>query len=203
MHKRVFTDIYQRNLWGCAESMSGVGSSMERAAAFRDELIALLRELHVAVLLDAPCGDFNWMQSVAENVHSYIGIDIVDELIASNQKRYASNRVQFVCADLTADTLPKADLILCRDCLVHFSFDDVWRGLRNFKRTGSRYLLSTTFQNRERNFEIATGDWRPLNLQAPPFGLPPPVRAIDEKCLHTGGIYSDKRLALWELDSLK
>ena len=31
------------------------------------------------------------------------------------------------------------------------------------------------------------------------LGLPTPEQMIDEKCLHTGGIYADKRLALWRL----
>jgi hypothetical protein len=26
---------------------------------------------------------------------------------------------------------------------------------------------------------------------------------IDEKCWHTGGIYSDKRLALWRLEQIE
>jgi SAM-dependent methyltransferase len=202
MHKRVFTDIHRRNVWGSAESASGIGSSLERTAAFRDELIGLLRELDVRVLLDVPCGDFNWMQCVAPIVGQYVGVDIVDELIACNQKRYATERVQFVCADLTTDPLPTADLILCRDCLVHFSLADVWRALENFKRSGSRYLLTTTFERRDQNFEIATGDWRPLNLQLAPFRFPSPLQVIDEKCLHTGGIYADKRLALWEMSSV-
>jgi len=202
MHKRVFTDIHQRNAWGSAESASGVGSSMERTAAFRDELIVLLKELNIEVLLDAPCGDFNWMQRVASSVRQYIGVDVVEELVTCNQKRYASERIQFVCADLTTDPLPNGKLILCRDCLVHFAFDDVWRALANFRRSGSRYLLTTTFESRDKNFEIATGDWRPLNLRIAPFCFPPPLQVIDEKCLHTGGIYSDKRLALWEVSAV-
>jgi len=202
MHKRVFTDIHQRNIWGSAESASGIGSSLERTAAFRDELIALLRQLDIKVLLDAPCGDFNWMQCVVPAVRQYIGLDVVDELIACNQQRYATDRIQFVCADLTTAPLPGADLILCRDCLVHFAFEDIWCALGNFRRSGARYLLTTTFEKRDGNFEIATGDWRPLNLQAPPFHFPPPLRIIDERCLHTGGIYADKRLALWEVSSV-
>jgi len=202
MHKRVFTEIHERKVWGGAESVSGVGSSLERTSPFRGDLIALLRDLKVNVLLDAPCGDFNWMQRVVPAVAQYIGVDVVDELIACNQKRYGTDRVQFRCADLTTDPLPKADLILCRDCLVHFSFADVWRALENFKRCGSRYLLTTTFDRRDQNFKIGTGDWRPLNLQIAPFCFPPPLRVMDEKCLHTGGIYADKRLGLWEMSAI-
>jgi hypothetical protein len=82
------------------------------------------------------------------------------------------------------------------------SFADVARVVRNFQRSGSRYLLTTTFVERGRNDDIATGEWRPLDLQAPPFEFPAPLAVVDERCTHTGGIYRDKRLALWELNGL-
>ena len=47
------------------------------------------------------------------------------------------------------------------------------------------------------NTDVANGDWRPLNMERPPFSLPPPLEVVDERCHHTGGIYSDKRLGLW------
>jgi hypothetical protein len=37
---------------------------------------------------------------------------------------------------------------------------------------------------------------------APPFAFPAPLAVIDERCTHSGGIYRDKRLGLWELASL-
>jgi hypothetical protein len=33
-------------------------------------------------------------------------------------------------ADLTAGPLPAADAIFCRDCLVHFSFENIARSFR-------------------------------------------------------------------------
>ena len=98
--------------------------------------------------------------------------------------------------------LPQADVILCRDCLVHFSFQDIVRALHNFQHSGSRYVLTTTFIGLGVNDDIATGAWRPLDLQAPPFALTLPLAVVDEKCMHTGGIYRDKRLALWTLATL-
>src|SRR5438093_2805484 len=159
MHKDIFTEIHRRNGWGGTESVSGAGSSLERTGAFRDELIALLKRLEAKDLLDAPCGDFNWIQRVVPAVSRYVGVDVVKELITANQRRYASAAIEFICADLTIDVLPKADVILCRDCLVHFSLADVWKALLNFGRSGSRYLLTTTFDQRKANFEIPTGDW--------------------------------------------
>lgn len=201
--RAVFTRVYRRNVWGNAESVSGAGSTESRGAAFRDDLIGLLRRLDARVLLDAPCGDFNWIGPVAEAVERYVGVDVVPELVERVRAAHGSERRAFVCADLARDPLPRADLILCRDGLVHFSFREIRAALRNFRRSGAPYLLTTTFVDVAHNVDIRTGGgWRALNLQAPPFSFPPPLELIDERCTGYGGRYRGKRLGLWRLDAL-
>ncbi len=200
--EQIFRHAYQRNIWGDPESASGPGSGLIRTATFRDQIPQLLTELGASSLLDAGCGDFNWMKELELPVRQYIGIDIVPELIARNTQNYSGGGRSFVHGNIVDDALPRMDVILCRDCLVHFCFADAWAALRNFKRSRSRYLLTTTFIEFPNNFDIGTGGWRQLNLQRPPFGFPPPEKSIDEKCLHTGGIYADKRLALWRLEDI-
>lgn len=165
-------------------------------------LVDLVTKLHIETLLDAPCGDFNWAHTLADSVATYIGVDVVEELIARNQREHGSSKRTFIACDLTRDPLPKADLILCRDCLVHFSFADVRAALRNFRRSGAEYLLTTTFVDRAANRNILTGRWRVLNLQAPPFHLPEPLATVDEQCVGAGGVYRDKRLALWRFANI-
>ena len=198
----IFRAAYLGNAWGDAESGSGHGSSLSRTAAFRDQIPPLLRALGARSLIDAGCGDFNWMRVLALSVDRYVGIDIVPELVAHNRRWYASEARQFLHLDITRDALPRADVVLCRDCLVHFSLADALAALRNFKRSGSGYLLTTTFIAHEPNVDIASGEWRPLNLERTPFAFPPAIEVIDEQCLHTGGVYADKRLAVWRLDDI-
>jgi len=200
--QQVFTTIYRENAWGDPESISGPGSSVARATQFRAEFEQLLQELGIRSLLDAPCGDFNWLSGFDLALDSLIGIDIVPEIIAQNRARHIEKHLRFEVLDIVSDALPAADLILCRDGLVHFSFADVVSALKNFKRSGSHWLLTNTFVAHHANADIATGQWQPLNLQDPPFGLPPPVHSLDEKCLGHGGVYRDKRLALWRLRDL-
>ena len=146
---------------------------MARGSDFQDELISLLDDWNVRSLVDAPCGDFNWMRHVlGDRDLAYTGVDIVAEVIDANSSVYASETRRFVCADMTRDDLPKADMIVCRDGLVHLSFADARAAIRNFRRSGSRYLLATTFVNHSRNRDVATGSWRALNLQAAPFPSP-------------------------------
>lgn len=201
-HATIFGEIFRRRAWGDGESVSGPGSTRARAADFSADLISLLRELDARTLLDAPCGDFNWVADVADSVSHYVGVDVVPELIEANVVRYRSEHRRFLCADVSRDPLPSADVILCRDCLVHFSHRDAWATIENFRRSGARYLLATTFIARASNSGIRTGGWQPLNLEAAPFHFPRPIALVDERCVHTRGAFRDKRLALWALSSL-
>jgi SAM-dependent methyltransferase len=198
--EQVFRHAYRHNVWGDPESVSGPGSGVVRTASFRDQIPQLLHELGAHSLLDAGCGDFNWMKEVSLPVAQYLGIDIVPELIAHNRQRYSAPGRTFIHGNILSADLSGVDVILCRDCLVHFSFKDAWEALRNFKRSRSCYLLATTFIEFMGNIEIETGGWRRLNLEQPPFSFPPPIRSIDEKCPHPGG--ADKRLALWRLEDI-
>lgn len=148
-------------------------------------------------MLDAPCGDFNWLSQVPLNV-DYFGYDIVEPVINANIARYSSSRVKFMRADITSDPLPRVDLVLCRDCLVHFSFEDIFLTLRNVLKSGARYLLTTTFPGRV-NRDIATGDWRPLDFERKPFRFPKAVKIINEDCTEFDGAYRDKSLGLWDM----
>jgi hypothetical protein len=197
-----FVRIYETNLWFDAESRSGAGSSLESTAQLREALPPLLRSLNTRRLLDVPCGDFNWMSYVDLSGIDYVGGDIVEQLIEANRERYASPSRQFLKVDLISGPMPRADVVLCRDCLVHFSFANIVAAFRTIKTSGAAYLLTTTFPSRESNKEIVDGDWQPLNLEAWPFLLPAPVDVIVEGCTEEGGAYADKALALWRTSDL-
>jgi len=200
--RRIFSSIHVTQAWGSPESASGPGSTRERAATFLPDVISLVQSLGVRTLLDVPCGDFNWAAPLADSVDCYIGVDVVPALIAANRAQSASPRRRFLCRDMCRQRLPAADLVLCRDALVHFSERDIFTALNNLRRTRAEYLLATTFVGERENADIETGEWRPLNMQSKPFGFPPPLALIDERCHHTGGVYADKRLALWRFEDL-
>lgn len=195
-----FSKIYRENIFGGRESRSGEGSSLEQTATIRKAIPSLLKELGVTTMLDAPCGDFFWLRHLDLPLEQYIGADIVEELVAEDRRRYGDASRQFVCVNLIEDPLPRADLILCRDCLVHLNFKQAMRALRNFKASRATYLLTTTFTDRTKNADLVGSDiWRTLNLQLPPFNLPAPMRIINENCSEGNGAYADKCLALWRL----
>jgi hypothetical protein len=175
----VFTDIYRKRSWG-GKSASGHGSDASQTKSVRAHLPGLLQTYSVGKLLDVPCGDFHWMHLINLGEIAYIGGDIVPELIEQNNSKYQSHYRQFCVVDLMRDQLPQADLLLCRDCLIHLSFSDVKSALRNFARSGIPYLLTTNYPQLKVNTDIVTGDFRAINFRRSPFRFPKPIAIIAE-----------------------
>jgi len=198
----IFRRIYRENHWGDPWSVSGPGSSLAATEYIRKEISQLIHDLELRTILDIPCGDHLWINYVTLGACKYIGADIVEELVKRNSQRYASKDKQFLVLDITKAPLPRADLVLCRDCLVHLSFKAISRALRNIKSSGSKYILTTTFTNRATNDDTRTGGWRVLNLNAEPFNFPQPILVINENCKEGGGVWRDKSLGLWLVDSM-
>lgn len=202
--QQIFTQIYRTNEWGSNESVSGPGSTLEQTNVIRRVIPKLCKHFGIKSITDAPCGDFNWLQKCDIDDVTYIGIDIVKDIIEKNNTRFGNIKRTFQLIDVTKEPIPRADLILCRDLLVHLSFDDIYKTLKNFKDSNSKYLLVTTYVNEKRiNSDIVSGQWRPLNLHNAPFNFPQPILFILEKSTEHNGIYSDKCLCLWELSNIQ
>jgi SAM-dependent methyltransferase len=197
--RAAFTRHYLSHDWLEPETVSGRGSSLQRTATIRRELPRLLQDLRVRSVLDAGCGDFHWFHTLEIELDSYVGVEVVEELAAINQERYGTDRRRFVSLDVTRDDLPRVDLILSRDCLVHLKNRHIHAALRNFRRSGSTYLLATTFTGDRPNEDAPLGGWRPLNLERAPFSLGPPLRLITERESVEDPRYLDKSLGLWKL----
>lgn len=191
-----FELIYSANQWNSDESVSGPGSESKATEALRRELPRLIRELRIESILDAPCGDFNWMEHVVDEVQvRYTGLDIVRELICQNNDAFASDRIEFIHGNIITGPVPRADLIICRDCFIHLSFRDAARAIEVFKASGSKYLLASNRPHIERNEDITTGGWRAMNLALPPYNYPEPILKIQET-------RPGKEMCLWDLAQL-
>ncbi len=121
--KGVFTHIYQRNVWGGQpnEFFSGQGSTAPHATVYAETVRQFIAGRHLSSVVDLGCGDFVVGQSLQMDGVAYIGVDIVDDLIARNQRQFGGPNTSFVCRDIIADELPAADLCLIRQVLQHLS----------------------------------------------------------------------------------
>ena len=193
-----FTFIYEHNKWKNPESVSGAGSSLGFTENIRREIPRVLEDFGVTRMLDAPCGDYNWFQEITRDKVSYIGGDIVKAIVGSNTESYGDESTSFMHLDITKDTLPDVDLWMCRDCLIHLSFDLIDAALANFERSNIRYLLASTCPEITENYDIPTGHVRLLNLMLPPFDFPEPLRLIDD----TEDDFERRALGLWDRTQL-
>jgi hypothetical protein len=192
--KATFTRYALENTWGDGESLSGAGSSLEATKNLRAALPGLISKYGIRSMLDAPCGDFYWFRHVdLPGGVTYLGADVVDELVNANQQKYGNGPYSFRPLDITTDELPRVDLWLCRDVLFHFSDRDIFRTLRRFANSEIEYLLTTSHTEASRNQDIPTGDFRLLNLKLPPFDFPEPEVWIDDWIPG----YPVRRMGLW------
>lgn len=156
---------------GRPETLCGAGSTLAATEYLRGVLPGILCKLGVRRVLDAPCGDFNWMQEVDLYGIQYIGCDASVENI---QAAYRRADMDFRQMDIITEDLPPADAMLCRDFHQHLPDRLVFSSLRNFVASGIPWLLATTHDN-EVNENIAkAGDFRRINLMAEPFNLVTP-----------------------------
>ena len=188
--EQVFTGIYERNLWGSPDSRSGVGSTTDATRALSEALPGLWAQYGIRALVDAPCGDCNWMSRLAPALDSYLGVDIVQKLIEDNSRQYP--QLRFRLADLTRDEMPAADAIHCRDCFQHLPTHLIRAALKNFEANGARWLFLTTNTDVPAYHDVVIGGFRPINFHSPPFNFPTPVAEIVEDD-------AGRVLALWDL----
>jgi len=197
-----FKFIYESNFWDGGASVSGEGSDDIQTLQIRKYLPILIEQYNIITMLDLPCGDFNWMKDVNLKLEHYIGGDIVEDIIQQNIHKYSNSKREFKKLNIIDDELPQADLLFCRDCLVHLSYQDINKSIENIKSSGIKYLMATTFPDCEENKDITTGDWRILNLEKVPFNFPKPLFLLNENCTEGEGTYKDKSIGLWEVSEL-
>ena len=172
-----FGDIYESAAWGGG---SGEGSRAAATDVYRTIVERLVRGSDVGSVVDAGCGDWEFSQLIDWSDVSYLGLDVVPELVARNREAFARPGVEFQCSDFHAERPPAADLLLCKDVLQHWPVAWIQLFLR-VTRARYRYMLLTndidsTRPGHPRNADIELGDWRPLDLEADVFGLRPTWR---------------------------
>lgn len=192
-----FTLIYRTNHWAAAESVSGPAASLENTAALRRNLPALFERLGVRAVFDAPCGDFHWMQHVVRGRDiDYVGGDIVRPMVERNNARHGGPGCRFVHLDVSRDAVPRSDIWLCRGLFSLLSNEDSLAVLRQFLRSGTPYILLSSHRVFEGpvNEDVASGDFRYVDMRAAPFDLPAPLETLEDRF--------DEDLCLWSRDQV-
>ncbi|WP_152563387.1 hypothetical protein [Ruegeria halocynthiae] len=166
---------------------SGPGSTLAATEPLREALPRIFNQFKVETFLDAPCGDWTWMREVDLNGIRYIGGDISLQVLEEVKAQHGVPGREFVHLDITSDPLPKADLMMCRDCLFHLKWWLRWAFFENFVASDIPYLLMTRHYILRNPRLQNNANFKRFNPCAAPFNFPDPLETISE----TGEINQD------------
>lgn len=113
----------------------------------------------------------------------YFGVDVVESIIKASQLRFKNySNWNFAVLDFTQQPLPdNYELIFSRDALQHLPLKKILQALKIYSLAkGAKYLLVGSYIDNGFNRDIKIGDYFPIDLRKPPFGLDKYVEAYDE-----------------------
>ena len=180
--KNIFKHIYFSSHWQNYfkitknKSVSGPGSDLGATNKLSNELIYFLKENNIKKILDIGCGDFLWMNLLLNKYNdyeSYLGLDIVDELIVKNNNNYSNNKILFKKFDLVEDEIENGfDLILVRDVFIHLKNDHILNFLNKIKKNDSIFFGVTSSPKLQINRDLKVeGRYRDINIEISPYNL--------------------------------
>lgn len=160
------------------ESIAGYGTTKDGCSKLISELPRIFKQYNITSVLDAACGDFYYMQYVDLTNINYIGIDFVQEQIDMNKRNYPN--YDFRVLNMAADVMPKADLVISRDTLIHISNTNIKRFLKSCYDSGCKYLLTTNFPEVTNQELGGILGWRNVNFDQDPWNFSA-VESVSEK----------------------
>jgi SAM-dependent methyltransferase len=174
---QAFEAIYRDATWGKnaeQKGNSGTGSTMHATVTYRAYLQQFLADNQIKSVVDAGCGDWEFSQSIDWSGIDYKGYDIVESVVAEDNKKYARPGVAFFVGNIVDDELPPADLLISKHVLQHLPDADVKKFLRQLPKYRHVLLINgvdarTMSASHEK--DIAPGGYRALDPTRPPFDV--------------------------------
>lgn len=169
-----FEDVYRRNRW---KHGSGGGSLPSNTTEYRSLLQQLLTTLRPAHVLDLGCGDWQFSKLVDWGDATYLGIDVVPDVVASNNKLFSNPKTSFLWGDLLSCDLPRADLVVVKDVLQHLQQEQIDKILSRISELTPNHVLITnsivSYKGSAKPFVdiVVAGEFRSLDVRLPPFNL--------------------------------
>ncbi len=168
-----FNRIYAEGRWGqdvTSKGTSGPGSTLEITREYRAYVEDFVKKHAVKSVVDAGCGDWSFSSAMDWGDASYLGVDIASDVIEAVRKKHENGKIKFQVGDVTED-LPAADLLISKDVLQHLSNTLVRKFIQNNLRKGKYkwVILTNDRPSSPRNQDIPNGEYRSIDLAAPPF----------------------------------
>jgi len=167
----VFTNIYKYGGWGLneeGEGFSGNGSTLPNSAYYMVFLKQFIKANNIKSVVDAGCGDWTFSKEMDWSGVNYLGVDTVKSVIEKNIQKYETDKIHFQHLDMLIYELPAADLLICKDVLMHLSNRDIISFLKSTKKF-KHCLFTNNAGYENENRDINRGEFRPLDLTGAPF----------------------------------
>src|SRR5262245_2262635 len=101
--QQVFTEIYRHRRWGCNDQVTYFSGAGSWTPSIVDPYVAAVAPLvRGAQVVDLGCGDFAVSRRLLRHCASYVGVDVVPDLIR-HLRISAPVRARFECLDIVAD----------------------------------------------------------------------------------------------------
>jgi len=172
----IFSRIYDTGEWdrdSDVKGTSGSGSSPTNARMYIEYLRNFLKDQNIKSVVDLGCGDWQISSCINWNGIQYTGVDVVESVINRNKKKYSSPKISFIKADGIDYSLPRADLLICKDVLQHLPFMDILSVITQMSKF--KYCIIVNDVDPVtltcENIDIPRGHYRTLDVTKPPFGL--------------------------------
>ena len=155
--------------WG---NTSGPGSDSFHTIEYRSFVSKFVRLNNILRITDVGCGDWQFSRFIDFGSSDYIGYDVVDSVIKTNNERYAS-RIMFSMMPDNLGDIRGGDLLLMKDVLQHLSDTDIYK-FRDEVFPKFKFCLITNSFNKldtPQNVDIESGSFRCLDLTAKPYQI--------------------------------
>jgi len=148
--QKIFTRIYDNNTWGTdgtSKFFSGGGSRGIAAEKYISLISNFIKSNNIKNIVDIGSGDFYIGKQILDDVsiNSYIGIDIVEDIIDYSNREFGTDQILFKCEDVVkTKELPDGDLCLIRQVLQHLDNTSISIILEKIKKF--KYVIVTEHQ---------------------------------------------------------
>lgn len=183
-HKEIFTDIYERDVWGG----SGGGSILEVTTRYRILLKRFINQNKINSVVDFGCGDWSFSRHIDWKCN-YLGIDCVESVINKNKSLFEKDNIRFEVGQAIESG---ADLLILKDVLQHWTNEDVVNFLDQCINK-FRFIIVTNTSNQ-------TKDWQdslmPSKYPRPLSSSLYPLKKYSPKILLSTNINEPKETSL-------
>ncbi|WP_298282977.1 glycosyltransferase [Acidocella sp.] len=166
--KEIFVDQFEQNGGGYG---FGKGSYPANTTGYRSYVEKFIFENDVNSIVEIGCGNYAIFEKIYCHDATYVGLDIIPELIEQNKRNFQRPGVSFQLMPEQAEGLPHADLLVIKSVLQHLDNQTII-AFRDQIIPKYRFCLITNSLNTQghsTNMDIQSGDFRPLNLVEAPY----------------------------------